>query len=133
MNSRATSFDNEGLVRENRRVLTRNGAPLLFAYEANTFWQRFRGVKAHPALGKTDALVINPCSSIHTFGLKDALDVLFVGVRGEILKVKTVKPWSASFCVDAALVIEMSAGTIERLDFQVGQRIVPENALWRQE
>ena len=133
MNSRTTSFENEELVRENRRILTRNGAPLLFAYEATTFWQRFRGVKAIPELGPTDALVINPCSSIHTFGLKDALDVVFVGVRGEILKVKTVKPRSVCFCFDAALVIEMTAGTIERLDFQVGQRIVPENSLWRQE
>ena len=42
MNSRTTSFENEELVRENRRILTRNGAPLLFAYEATTFWQRFR-------------------------------------------------------------------------------------------
>lgn len=133
MNTRVTSVDEVDIRRENRRVLTRNGAPLLFAHEAISFWQRFRGVKAFPELGPTDALIINPCSSIHTFGLKDPLDVLFIGVRGEILKVQTVKPRSVSFCFDAALVIEMSAGTIERLDFQVGQRLVPENALWRQD
>ncbi len=133
MNTSTTPFHEETLQRKNRRVLTRNGAPLLFAHEANSFWQRFRGVKVFPTLGPTDALVISPCSSIHTFGLTEALDVVFVGVRGEILKVRTVKPRSICFCLDAALVIEMSAGTIDRLDFQVGQRIVPENALWRQE
>jgi len=125
-----STVDESGLKTRKKRVLTRKGAPLLFAYEANTFWQRYRGIKAVPKLSPTDALIIKPCSSVHTFGLQQSLDVLFVGLHGEILKALTLEPRSISVCFDAALVIEMSVGTIKRLDFQVGQRIVPENETW---
>jgi len=131
LNTRIPIIDESGLHHYDRQVLARNGVPLLYAHEARSFWQRFRGVKAFPKLGPTDALIIKPCSSIHTIGLTYSLDVLFVGVRGEILKAQTVKPYQFRVCLDAALVIEMCAGTIDRLAFRPGQRIVPENELWQ--
>ena len=40
-----------------------------------------------------EALLIKPCDSIHTFGMKFAIDVLFLDSAGKILRaIRSLKP-----------------------------------------
>ncbi len=113
-----------------RTVLTRHGAPLLYAYDACSFINRLRGVKAIPPFGPTDALVLRPCSAVHTLRLKNPLDIVFLDYRGVILKIATVPPNRASFCWKSTMVVEMAAGTSERIGLLVGQVLLPGTGDW---
>ena len=53
---------------QDKVTLRRLSAPLLYAYDACTFFRRLRGLHGVPPLGPTDALIIRPCMAIHTFG-----------------------------------------------------------------
>jgi len=113
-----------------RTVLTRHGAPLLYAYDACSFINRLRGVKAIPPFGPTDALVLRPCSAVHTLRLKNTIDIVFLDYRGVILKIATVAPNRASFCWKSTMVVEMAAGTSERIGLLVGQVLLPGSGDW---
>lgn len=61
---------------------------------AATFAARARGLLGRPRswLGDAGLLVIVPCSSVHTFGMRDAIDVAFVAANGTVLKVARLVP-----------------------------------------
>lgn len=122
-------WDNEFL--ENRVTLRRLSAPLLYAYDACTFFRRLRGLHGVPPLGPTDALIIRPCKAIHTFGLDEPIDVIFMDGNGTILMVSTVKPKRAMLCLKGAVAVEMAAGTAERVNLAVGQKFIPSQGHWR--
>ena len=111
-------------------TLQRLGVPLLDAYDANTFLKRLRGLHAHPPLEAAQALLIRPCSSIQTFGMKELIDVAFLDEHGTVLKIATVAPNRIMACRGARLVVEMAAGTAERIDLSVGQRLQPSTGSW---
>jgi uncharacterized membrane protein (UPF0127 family) len=55
-------------------------------------------------------LLIPRCSSVHTFGMKFALDVYFLGDDGTILEARrAVPPRRLLACRDAAAVLEIPA------------------------
>ena len=88
---------------------------------ADTFWLRLRGL-----LGRTfdsfDALILLPCSSIHTCFMKYPIDLLFVGRAMKILKVEeNVPPWTLSKeCSSAHLVVELPAGKVKEHKIKTG-------------
>ncbi len=53
-----------------------------------------------------DLLVIAPCRSIHTFGMRSAVDAAFFDRRGVVLEVRRVLPWRVFSCRGAEGVIE---------------------------
>jgi len=132
MSLRATSilYDRDDPMNGIRTPLTRLGAPLLYAYDASTFFKRLRGLHAFPPLGISDALVIRPCRCIHTYGMKYTIDVVFLDQLGDIKKVSTVCPSQSAWCFSACIAVEMAEGTAQRLDLQVGQRLLPISGRW---
>ncbi|MGQ7848677.1 DUF192 domain-containing protein [Granulosicoccus sp. 3-233] len=116
---------------ENKVTLRRLSAPLLYAYDACTFLRRLRGLHGVPPLGPTDALIIRPCKAIHTFGLSERIDVIFMNRYGVILKLATVSPRRAMWCWKASVVVEMAHGTASRIGLGVGQTFVPSRGRWR--
>jgi len=116
---------------ENKVTLRRLTAPLLYAYDACTFLRRLRGLHGVPPLGPTDALIIRPCMAIHTFGLKERIDVVFMNRYGVILKLKTIEPRRVSLCWKASVVVEVADGTASRIGLGVGQTFVPSHGRWR--
>jgi len=111
-------------VKQSSRLsISRAGVPLLSAFVANTYMARLRGLFAYPPLINNDALVLHPCSAVHTIGLKYAIDVVFVGRRGTLLKCVELKKNAWCFCSNAQSVIEMASGTIRRHKLCVGQRL----------
>ncbi|ASJ74649.1 DUF192 domain-containing protein [Granulosicoccus antarcticus] len=123
-----TKWENQFL--ENKVILRRLSAPLLYAYDANTFVRRLRGLHGVPPLGPTDALIIRPCKAIHTFGLNKPIDVIFMDSSGIILKLATVSPRSGLSCLKGVVAVEMAAGTAVRIGLEVGQKFVPSKGLW---
>lgn len=115
---------------ENKVTLFRQGAPLLYAYDACTFVHRLQGLHGIPSLGATDALIIRPCKAIHTWGLTHSIDVAFMNERGVILKLRTLQPRAQLCCWNAALAVEMDTGTAKRIGMEIGQRFVPSEGTW---
>lgn len=123
-------LDRDSAFLANKVTLRRLGAPLLYAYDAHSFIRRLRGIHAVPKLGATDALIIRPCRAIHTFGVKQTIDVVFMDRSGIILKLQTVKPNEVMTCWNAVVCLEMAQGTAERIRLGVGQQLVPSQGRW---
>lgn len=58
------------------------------------------------------------------WGMRVALDVVFVDSAGEILHVCEAKPWQLKGVARAEAVLECAAGTAKRLRLTCGQRLL---------
>ena len=107
-------------------VHLRTGAVLANHVErAATVKSRLLGLLGREALPEGEALLLEPCTSIHTFFMRFPIDVAFVGADGRVLKLyESLKPWRATWLHrTAALAIELPAGTCERTGTRDGDRL----------
>lgn len=82
---------------------------------ATSSFARMKGLLGTASLPIGHALIIKPCSSIHTFGMRYAIDVLFCDQEGVVLKcVENLPAWRMVACWSSQFVIELPAGTIEK-------------------
>lgn len=94
------------------------------AWRAERSWDRMRGLLGRAPLAAGEALVIDPCSSIHTVGMRYTLDIVFMDAGERILKLcRHVVPLRAAAAWGAHHVVEMAAGEIDRLGLAVGDRL----------
>jgi uncharacterized membrane protein (UPF0127 family) len=76
---------------------------------------RRRGLLGRDEFEKGAALIIAPCSSIHTFFMRFAIDAVFVSRDGRVLKTySTLVPWRMAFSLGAFAVIELPAGALSQ-------------------
>ena len=76
---------------------------------------RRHGLLHRDSLPDGHALVIAPCSAVHTFFMRFAIDAAFVSRDGRVLKTYSdVGPWRLAGSLRAFAVIELPAGTLER-------------------
>ena len=105
-------------------VIQKEGCPDLTISTADTFLKRLQGLLFTDSLPEHTGLLLKNCSSIHMFGMRYALDIVFVDKDFRICKiVKNLKPWHIAGCLKARHTIELPVGTIKGYQFQVGQRI----------
>ncbi|MGL5271520.1 MAG: DUF192 domain-containing protein [Selenomonadaceae bacterium] len=91
---------------------------------AMTFWQRLKGLLGTGSLPAEQGLLLPGCSSIHMFGMRYPLDIIYLDRAGTILKVVAeLKPWQISGCWQAAAVLEVGSGTAARQGWQAGVRL----------
>ncbi len=94
------------------RVL-KNGETVLerCAY-APGFAFRSRGLLGREGLGEGEGILLMPCNSIHMFGMKFAIDAVFLDKTGRVRHVcHDIAPWRVSRMVlSAKMVIEARAG-----------------------
>ncbi len=92
---------------------------------AKRWWDRLRGLIGLRNFPPGSALVLDPCSAIHTFGMRFPIDVLFLDRRGVIrCTAKAVRPWRIGpVCRSGVLAVELPCGTIDRYGLRVGQRL----------
>src|ERR1039457_7712340 len=84
-----------------------------FASIADTSAKRRTGLLRHSGLGPGEGLWIVPCEAVHTFGMKFAIDLVYLDREKRIRKLRRdVHPWRLSACIFAHSVIELPAGTI---------------------
>ncbi len=81
---------------------------------ADGWLARLRGLIGHRPLAPGEGMLIVPCSSIHTFFMGFAIDVLFVDRDDRVLKaVPAVAPWRVGpVAAGARYVVELPAGGI---------------------
>ena len=53
-------------------------APFLYVEIADTFWRRFRGLMGRSDIAPAHALLIFPCSGVHMFFMRFAVDVVYM-------------------------------------------------------
>ena len=88
---------------------------------ANTFWSRFKGWMGKKYVGDHEALIIQPCASVHTFGMKFAIDVLFLNSNNQVIhQMSDLKPNRISALIPhTCTIIELKEGTLCRLNVEL--------------
>ncbi|WP_028307561.1 DUF192 domain-containing protein [Desulfitibacter alkalitolerans] len=92
---------------------------------ASTFFSRFKGLMGRRELQDDEALLLWPCSSIHTFFMKFHIDVVFLSKDNYIVNiVKDIPPWSIWPPVKgSSKVLEFKGGTLDRLSIKKGEKL----------
>ena len=86
---------------------------------------RNRGLLGRAGMDDGSALILAPCSSVHTFFMRFAIDVLFVARDGRVLKLYPALPaWRIAFAFRAFAAIELPAGTAAACDTRPGDTVV---------
>jgi uncharacterized membrane protein (UPF0127 family) len=93
---------------------------------ASTFWTRLKGLLGAPPLQPGEGMLIDPCQAVHMFGMKQALDVAFVGADGQVIAVyHDLRPGQRSkYHRPARQALELPVGTLMESDTRVGDRLV---------
>jgi uncharacterized membrane protein (UPF0127 family) len=87
----------------------------LTLHVARSFGERRRGLARMAPLPDEHALRILRCSSVHTFGMRFVLDLVWLGRGGRVLRVDhDVRPGRVKLCVRARSVVETRAGQGDR-------------------
>lgn len=103
-----------------------DGKVLASADIANTARSRRRGLIGQSQIDS--ALVISPCKWIHSFGMKCAIDVLYLDATGAVLKTEHLDPLRvAAPVLKSKTVVELPSGSIERLGVHIGDVIEVRN------
>jgi uncharacterized membrane protein (UPF0127 family) len=71
-----------------------------------------------------EGLWIVPCESVHTFGMKFPIDLVYLDRNKKVKKVRSgVPPWRLSACLSAHSVVELAAGTIQKTQTRPRDRL----------
>jgi hypothetical protein len=85
---------------------------------------RKKGLLGRESLPEDYALVIAPCSAVHTWFMRMPLDLVFVSRNGTVTKTcRHVRPWRVAGSLRAFAVVEAAAGFIDRHELTAGDVI----------
>jgi uncharacterized membrane protein (UPF0127 family) len=91
---------------------------------AESFFARAVGLLARAPLNDNDSLWILHCGSIHTIGMRYAIDVVFLGEEDRVLRVAVaVQPLRMRMQRNARSVLEMHAGSAAQFGITTGSRL----------
>ena len=88
------------------------------------WFRRAAGRLAIPDRDAPCGLWLRPCRAVHTFGMRQAIDVVFLRADGVVVKVvPALEPWRIAACRGARTTLELRAGLARTL------RLAPGTAL----
>jgi uncharacterized protein len=92
---------------------------------ADNPWRRFVGLMGRRELPDGAGLYLRPCSSIHMFFMRIAVDAVFVDNDGVVVKIyPSLQPWRVTRVVrKAKACIELPTGTVAAAGVKVGDRL----------
>jgi uncharacterized protein len=92
---------------------------------ATSFLQRGRGLMFVPELRAGEGMIIDPCSSIHTFFMRFPLDVLYLDRSNHVIRAdESMNPWRIGpVFTGSKWVIELPPGTIAASGTKPGDTI----------
>jgi uncharacterized protein len=109
---------------------TRNGRVV-----ADQLWGAFdsssrnKGLLGRDSMPDGSAMVIAPCSSIHTFFMRFPIDIAFVAQDGRIVSVRSALPaWRIAIAWGAFAVVELPAGALARSETVAGDVLMVQTA-----
>ena len=99
------------------------------AWTAEGFWPRLVGLLRRSSLEPGEALILDPCTSVHTAFMRFSIDVVYVGRSGQVVKLSPeLKPYRISGVLRGGRsVIELPSGRIEATDTAVGDQLIFES------
>jgi tetratricopeptide (TPR) repeat protein len=88
---------------------------------ATGFVDRLRGLLGSALPDAGCGLWLEPCGAVHSFGMRGAIDLLFVDRDGRVVAVRAgFAPWRTASCRAACSTIELRAGEAARLRIEAG-------------
>ena len=95
---------------------------------ADNILTRVRGLLGRDGLAEDEGLLIVPCPSIHMFGMKFSLDVVFISKENVVVDfVENIAPGKHYVAKKthgkAHSALELSVGTIARHNIEIGQTL----------
>jgi uncharacterized membrane protein (UPF0127 family) len=96
---------------------------------ARSFLARGRGLMGHPGLAAGEGLLIEPCSSVHSFFMRFPIDVVFADRDHRVVGLTAAMPPNRPFAGAwrARYVVELPAGAIAATGTQIGDTLRVEN------
>ena len=92
---------------------------------ASNPWSRFWGLMGKRGLGEDEAVLIDPCYSVHTMFMRFPIDVVYLTKDNRVLKIADdMRPWRASVGKGAKRVLEMPSGAAARQGLEAGDEVV---------
>ncbi len=86
--------------------------------------KRRKGLLGRDGLNAGEGLWIVPCESVHTFGMKFPIDLIYLDRSRKVKKVRSsVLPWRLSACLSAHSVVELASGTIHMTQTRTGDKL----------
>lgn len=87
--------------------------------------ERRTGLLKHSELPPGEGLWIAPCECIHTFGMKFAIDALFLTKKKKVAKIAAGLPRRRlAMALLADSVLELPAGTASRSNTRIGDQLI---------
>mgnify|MGYP000164149196 FL=1 len=97
---------------------------LITIFSTENVFERTAGLLKFPPLNLNQGLLINKCNSIHTFGIKYSLDIVYLSRHLKVIKVvENIKPTRMSLCFGAKHTLEMLTGEVNRLGIKKGMTL----------
>ncbi|MEM6998595.1 MAG: DUF192 domain-containing protein [Pseudomonadota bacterium] len=102
-----------------------NNQPILtHVMKATSTFERMQGLLCREPIKENEGFLIQPCSSIHTIGMRYQIDVVFLNSDFTIKKIfQHVKPWRCAMSFGASMVLEMLAGSVEKLELDKNMKL----------
>lgn len=90
-----------------------------------TTQERMRGLLGRDGLVPNEALLLRSCRSVHTFGMRFAIDVVFLDRHNRIVAIRhDVPKRRMHFSMQATQTLEMAAGVASLHRLKVGDQLV---------
>lgn len=111
----------QGWVLRNERTGLTVSAVLLPAFDSRS---RRRGLLGETGLQRDAAVILAPCSAIHTWFMRFSIDVMFVQKNGTVRKVfPSLPPWRIAVDLRSFAAIELAAGIALETGTRSGDRL----------
>jgi uncharacterized membrane protein (UPF0127 family) len=92
--------------------------------KTSNFLERMLGLLISSPLTENEGLLIAPCSSVHTVGMRYAIDLVFLDKQLTIVKtVRSLKPWRMAASNASSMVLELAADSLDKLQLETGQQL----------
>ena len=106
---------------EDRRLLICQKTTIKRVFWANSPWLRLRGLLGRKALTCEEGMLLEPCNSVHTIGMKYALDIIYLDDENTVVKiVHDLLPYRFSVCSHAKKVLELTSGNCHKYKIKQG-------------
>lgn len=92
---------------------------------AKDFIKRVKGLLGKKQMQSDEGILLIPCHQVHTFGMKFAIDVLFLSKEGEIIHIEEeMMPGNVSpYIRECHQILELKCKTARKKEIAAGQRV----------
>ena len=119
-------MNSSGMTRKMVRMIEAESGRVVVARmeRADTLWKQTIGLLGRDALEADSGLWLEPCNSVHTFGMRFSIDVLFLNRKGVAIKTAhRIVPYRiAGLLFQAHIVVELPSGILEAQNIVEGHR-----------